>query len=31
MYDVSIEYGRAVFELALEENKDKLYLERSER
>jgi|GEM_PF-6898019 len=28
MYDVSIEYGRAVFELALEENKDKLYLEQ---
>ena len=28
MYDVSIEYGRAIFELALEENKDKLYLEQ---
>ena len=28
MYDVSTEYGRAIFELALEENKDKLYLEQ---
>lgn len=28
MYDVSIEYGRAMFELALEENKDTLYLEQ---
>lgn len=28
MYDVSIEYGRAIFELALEENNDKGYLEQ---
>ena len=28
MYDVSTEYGRAIFELALEENKDRLYLEQ---
>lgn len=28
MNDVSIEYGRAIFELAVEENKDRLYLEQ---